>query len=54
MAPVSSVRTSILDDIVVSKSEAVIANSPGDNSNKKWSRIGKVLLLLKTPLNVWS
>ena len=34
-APVSSVRTSILADIVVSKSEAVIDNSPGANSNKK-------------------
>ena len=53
MAPVSSVRTSSLVDMVVSKSDAVTTSSPGARSNKKWSKMGNVLLLLKTPPRAW-
>ena len=41
-------------DIVVSKSEAIILMVPELNSNRKLSRIGSVLFVLKTPLNFCS
>ena len=50
MDPVSSVLTSSLVVMVVSKSLAEITASPGPNSNKKLSKMGRVLLLFNTPL----
>ena len=47
--PLSLDSTSKVVEIVVSKSEPVIVNWLPSNSNKKLSRIGKVLLELITP-----
>src|SRR5690606_38785286 len=49
--PWLSESISITADIVVSKSETVTVSSLLSSSNKKLSRIGRVLLLLITPLN---
>ena len=50
--PLSFVSTSKLALIVVSKSEAEIFKELSDNSNKKLSKIGKVLLLFMTPPSI--
>ncbi len=47
--PLESDSTATTALMVVSKSEAETFNSFSDNSNKKLSKIGKVLLLLMTP-----
>jgi hypothetical protein len=50
MEPVSSVFTSSFVVMVVSRSLAEITAIPGPNSKRKLSRMGRVLLLLSTPL----
>ena len=51
MEPVSSVLTSSFVVIVVSRSLAEMTASPGPNSKRKLSKMGNVLLLLRTPLS---
>ena len=54
MLAVSVLSTSMIPLIVVSKSEADTISLFSDNSNKKFSKMDMVLLLLITPPIIWS